>query len=519
MKVCLINPQRLLAKGVIALPSSPPLGLAFIAGALRNNGNEIQIIDCIAENSESIRIFNNNPDVIEHGITKEEVLNLIDDDVKLIGISCMFTNNWLSTRELIDYIGSHLPNVPIIIGGEHATAAPELSLSQTKHLLACVLGEGEETIVEIANAIENHHSLSTIEGIAYKEDGEIFKTIKRNRIRNLDSISNPYWDPFPLEKYFNENFSYGVSVEKSLPVMASRGCPYECTFCSSPQMWGTRYFLRTPQNFFDEIKDLNIRYGVTNFDFYDLTAIISKKWIVEFAKLLIESNLNITWQIPSGTRTEVIDREVASYLYQSGCINITYAPESGSERILKLIKKKVKPDKMLQSINGAYKEKLIIKLNMIMGFPGETHKDIFKTFWFLIKCSYYGAHDMIPSIFSPYPGSELFDDLVKSGKIDVNNDTYLYNIIFAESYTHKFGYNDLMSGKVVRMYSILAMIIFYASSFIFRPWRVPVSIYNILTKNYKTRTEYGVYNFAKKLLKEKNKNQLELPLNTSVSKE
>ena len=179
-----------------------------------------------------------------------------------------------------------------------------------------------------------------------------------------------------------------------MPILASRGCPYQCTFCSSPLMWTTRWSARKPEAVLAEMKDYMRRYRVTNFDFYDLTAIVKRSWIVDFCRLLIAEGLDITWQLPTGTRSEAIDEEVARLLHASGCRIISYAPESGSRAELARIKKKVDPDRMIASMRGARRAGLTIKTNFVFGFPGSTWRDVRHSFAFLARLAVIGVDDV-----------------------------------------------------------------------------------------------------------------------------
>lgn len=471
------------------MPPSPPLGLAFIAGALQKAGHKVTVIDAVAEAPKQLTPFYKD-DLYINGLTFEEILKKIPADTELIGLNIMFTCNWLSDRKLIDFLGEHLSGVPIIAGGEHITAIPQLCIEQTKHLAVCVLGEGEETVVELIEALQNKTDLATVPGIAFRQDDTAVVNPRRNRVKEVEEFALPAWELFPLNEYQENNISYGVaSGVKSLPIMATRGCPYSCTFCSSPMMWTTRYYMRAPADVANEIQLFKEKFGVTNFDFFDLTAIIKKDWIMLFTQELIDRQLNITWQIPAGTRSEAIDREVAHALYKSGCKNITYAPESGSVEILHAIKKKVSLPKMFQSIRYSYEEKLSIKINIILGFPEEHHSDIWKTIWLLIKASWYGVHDIAPGAFSPYPGSDLFNRLVKQGEIDITTDEYFLRTIYAETLFDNHVYNHNMSAFTMRAYLSLYIVAFYSSNYLFRPQRFFKLIKNVITKRTETRTE------------------------------
>ena len=488
MKIYLINPSRLLTLTSISLRATPPLGLAYIAGALKRAGHHVEVIDAIALAPETFTSFQG--DIVLHGLHDSEIVQHISPDVDVIGVGCMFSNNWLANRRLINFLASSFPKAKIILGGEHATAVPELCLEQCIGLSAVVMGEGEETIVELVGTIAKQQELSHVDGIVFRNsEGIVEKTKDRKRVRTIEDIAWPAWELFPMEKYMEHKFSYGVDRGRSLPIMATRGCPYTCTFCSSPKMWGTRYYMRSPKDMADEIQFLHEKYQIQNFDFYDLTAIINKNWIIDFCKELTGRNLFLTWQIPAGTRSEAIDREVAAWLYKSGCRNITYAPESGSPEVLKMIKKKVHLNKMLESIQYSYQEKLNIKLNMMIGFPNETRKQLWETAWFMVKASWAGAHDALPSIFSPYPGSELFNELVSEGKVNPKSDDYWVRIVFADDYTKGITYSKHVGKRGLLFYVFIQTLFFYGSNFLFRPIRFFVTLRNLFTKKYESRAE------------------------------
>jgi anaerobic magnesium-protoporphyrin IX monomethyl ester cyclase len=230
---------------------------------------------------------------------------------------------------------------------------------------------------------------------------------------------------------------------------------------------------------------------VTNIDFYDLTAIIKRQWILEFCRLLKENDLHITWQIPAGTRSESIDYEVATALNEGGCKNITYAPESGSPKMLKAIKKKVTPARMLFSISQSHRAGLDIKLNIMVGYPDERVIDALRTIWFLVRASWHGATDSAPSMFSAYPGSALFAELVERGELEMN-DAYFESIVFSQS-LHKFRNYSRRNGRGTMItIVVLAYLAFYASNYLFRPMRAVRLVKNVLAKKYQTRGEYMI---------------------------
>jgi len=481
-----------------AMKPSPSLGLALIAGALKAENHEIHVIDAMAEAPDQYISF--HQDIVLNGLNEYQIGEMIDPDADIIAFSMMFSGNWLHNRVLINYLGEKFPDAILIAGGEHITAAAEFCLTDAAELDICVCGEGEETITELTRAITKDNPFSEIPGIVFKdESGNIITNTRRTRIKAVEEVSWPAWEFFPLDKYKENSIIYGVDRQVySVPIMATRGCPYQCTFCSSPSMWGTRYYMRSPNDVLNEIEYFYHKFNIRNFDFYDLTAIVKRNWILDFCKELLARDLKITWQIPAGTRSEAIDKEVAHYLYKSGCVNITYAPESGSRETLKRIKKKVSLPKMLQSIKFSREENMNIKLNIIIGFPGETHKQIWETMLFVVKASWYGAHDMSPSIFSPYPGSELFTQLSKEKKVNMYDDNFFYNIIYVDTFLNNHFYNNDISKYLLRFYHISLLFLFYSSNFIFHPSRILKTLKNLFTKKYESRAEMALGELMKR---------------------
>src|SRR5262249_9511636 len=156
------------------------------------------------------------------------------------------------------------PRVPIFIGGEHATATWTYLLEQCPDVTLCVLGEGEETAVDVADWIAGQRSLADIPGIAFRRDGLPHRTDRRTPRHDLEQVPRPAWHLFPLENYLSNGYGHGVNRGRSLPMLATRGCPYQCTFCSSPEMWTTRYYVRPVSSVVDEIADYVERYRISN---------------------------------------------------------------------------------------------------------------------------------------------------------------------------------------------------------------------------------------------------------------
>jgi radical SAM superfamily enzyme YgiQ (UPF0313 family) len=230
-------------------------------------------------------------------------------------------------------------------------------------------------------------------------------------------------------------------------------------------MWTTRYVLRPPTEVVDEMQTYVERYKATSIEFYDLTAIVKRSWILEFAAELKRRTLGVEWQLPSGTRSEALDEEVLKALKEAGLKFVVYAPESGSPRMLKIIKKQVNLDKMLASIRAAKRQGLVVKVNFVVGFPDETRRDIWRSLFFAWTLALMNVDDCNVSLFSPYPGSELFARLQKEGRITALDDSYFENLMMQFDFRKSETYcNHVKSGEIAAL-RVIGMMGFYGLSY------------------------------------------------------
>lgn len=448
--ICLIRPPGVETFRIGTSTLVPPLGLAYIAGAVEAEGIRAVVLDALTASPENhIRYFQG----YLIGIPLEEVAARVPEDSRAVGITCMFTHEWPMVVRLIDLIKERLPDTPVVVGGEHVTAMPEFSLA-TSRADVLVLGEGEETAAELFGALCGGAPLDDVVGIAFRDGGEIAVNERRKRSARLEEIPRPAWHLFDLETYHANRFVGGVySSQLTVPMLATRGCPYQCTYCSSPNMWTTRWIPRDPADVADEIQHYVDEYGAGNFPFYDLTAVIQKKWIVEFCRELIDRGLDISWQLASGTRSEAIDGEVAQLLKRSGMINMAYAPESGSDRTRRYIKKRVRGDRLNASIEAAADAELSVAAYMVIGFPHDGRVEMRETVSFLRDIARRGVNDLGSGYYMALPGTELFRTLYEKGAITIDREYFRHilnglSIYPATSFSEQLGRAELFYWKL-----------------------------------------------------------------------
>tara|TARA_X000000950_G_C13882628_1_gene647493 strand:+ start:179 stop:1921 length:1743 start_codon:yes stop_codon:yes gene_type:complete len=456
--ITLIRPPAVEAFRFATTSITLPLGLAYISAALKKKDFKVQIIDAVGNEPDS-RVGYYKGYLV--GESLDKIVNKITSATNFIGITVVFTHEWPLVVKLIDLIKNKFPNKKIIIGGEHVSAMPEFCLATSKADYI-VMGEGEETIVElISDNLIEENKLKKIRGLGYRLENEIFINPRRQRRTDLDEIAIPDWQSFEVKKYHQNRFVGGMYSESiTVPILATRGCPYQCTYCSAPNMWLPRWIPRDPIKVVDEIEYYKKIFNAKNFPFQDLTAIIKKEWIKAFCEEIIKRNLNITWQLPTGTRSEAIDDEISNLLKKSGMTSMAYAPESGSEETRKFIKKKMKTENLFKSINSAAKAGLNIAVFIVIGFPHDNKKNLRENINFIKRLASQGVTDMSVGYYMALPGTQLFNSLFDSGKITLDK-KYFSHILDSLAIVPSQKYCFNLSKLKLLYYKIYFLFTFY----------------------------------------------------------
>lgn len=473
--------------GSINNESTPAIGFAYLSGYLRKFDYEPVLVDAIGEGINKVWPLEKYPGYQAQGLRFDEIIARIPKDSKVIGFSLMFSGEWPLGRDLILEVKKHFPNALLVGGGEHITSLIEYSLNDCPALDVCVRGEGEHTLLELIKAYEETGSFKGVSGIAYLDEENVLQLDDSPppRIREIDEIGWPHWPDGYLDKFWEAGKSYGVASEKDMPFMVSRGCPYQCTFCSSPNMWTTRYILRDVNDVVQEAQNYVNRFGITSLQFYDLTAITKKSWIVDFCNKLLQEKIVLNWSLPSGTRSEALDSESLKLLKKTGCNYLVYAPESASLRTLKKIKKKIKLDQLTESVLEAKRQNLTVRINLIIGFPEETWSDIFKTMFYGLRMSACGIDEAPLFIFSPYPGTEIFRNLQDEKKIDLDDDYFLALGSLNSSYLSSkiVCFNPNINARLLGLLRTFFMLANYSVSYLFFPKRIFRTLKNIFSSH------------------------------------
>lgn len=484
--ITLINHQGLkVLEGIQLQSPSPSIGLAYIGAFLRKHGYDYTAIDACGEALESIRPYSGGDGIYIQGLTNEEVVARVPGDSRIIGFTCLFSHCWPLVHGLASVLRKKFPDALFVLGGEHGTALPDPVL-RTGLFDLVVLGEGEETFLELVQRVQRNEDWRDIDGISYLDKGELRRTPARKRITDIDSLPYPDWDRWSLREYIAMGQVAGINLGRQIPILGSRGCPYDCKFCSSCGMWTRRHIMRDPIRLADEMQHMKERYDVSGFIFMDLTFVVNRKKTLAFANELARRRLGVTYQLPAGTRCEAFDDELAAALERSGLRNFAFAPESGSAEILTAIRKQVEIEKFLVATRVALRTSMTIGCFMVIGFPEDSPRTMRQTLSLLRTLALMGVHDVTISKFTPYPGSDYFDELLQAGRISSGTDDLGKVINFYSSKNNSFC--RALTSKSLHRWMLWMYVNFYLISFLRRPWRVIGNFIALLTQGVeKTR--------------------------------
>jgi anaerobic magnesium-protoporphyrin IX monomethyl ester cyclase len=399
-KLVLINPPLTMEEryGVLAKAGSklPPLGLCNLAAVVRKAGIEISVIDAPAAKLGVKETF--------------EIVRKFDPD--LIGITAV-TISINNAARLAQYIKEMNPQYTIVLGGPHVTAAARETLSRFPQFDFAVMGEGEDTLLELVAGSGKNLNVEKVQGLAFRRNGDIVFSPPRPFIENLDKLPLPGWDLLPD---FPKAYSQSAMRSHRLPsacLITSRGCYGRCTFCDTA-CFGRRIRNHSAEYVIAMIKDLIDRYHVKDISFYDDNFIAFPQRISKICEMITDEKLNITWSCDS--RIDAVQSfEQLQMLKKAGCWQICYGIESGNQKILNEVKKNISLERIKQVVEWTDKAGIYVKGFFMMGLPLETEETIRETINFAKELPLTNAH---VTFTTPLPGSELYNTASRYGVFD-----------------------------------------------------------------------------------------------------
>ena len=393
MRFLLINPYY-----PISETPSPPLGLAFLAAALEEAGVEVKILDLV--------VFPYSKKMLQ------SVLN--DFSPHMVGITAV-TMTFDHAIQVIKDVKSIDPHILTVMGGPHATFCAEETLGTFPELDMVVLGEGEETIVELAGEAERGHEWTKIEGLVYRNGSEIVSTGFRRPMADVDSLPVPARHLLPLGRY--------RALSMPISMTTSRGCPFKCIFCVGRKMVGSKVRYRNPRAVVDEMAYLNtLNFHQINLADDLFTA--NKRHCLAVCNEIIERNLKIVWT--SFGRVDTVSMEVLAKMEEAGCQAISFGVESANAEILKTIRKGITIEQVISAVKMCKDAGIMAHISFILGLPGETPETLKETVEFGERLKELGAYHGF-HLLAPFPGTEVRQESDKYGIKILTNDWTQYH--------------------------------------------------------------------------------------------
>ncbi len=401
MKVLLIYPpirtEEVYAKYSEGAPCLPPLGICYLAKYLLKANYEVKIIDCVVERLTLDEL-------------KKRILDYAPD---IAGISST-TVAFYHAKQVISLVKDIAPQIITILGGAHITACQDETMNECEDIDIGVIGEGEETLLEVLKKIQDNESLAGVLGTIYRDNGNIIKNERRPVIRDLDVVPFPARELLPHLSSYSHTALRGKKGKLTATLITSRGCPFGCRYCDQ-SIFGKKWRKHSADYVFSEIKTLKEKFGVEFISIEDDIFTLYKPRVMEICQKIIDHKLDIKWACSA--RINTLDDNVLALMKRAGCQSIYVGLESGNTRILKLINKGITSEEAKEGIIRIRKAGINVVASFILGIPSETREEMNQTVKFALSLPVDGASFFL---FTPYPNTELRVLALENGKVSTD---------------------------------------------------------------------------------------------------
>ena len=395
MKVLFVNPPQTASKykfmGVIA----PPLGIAYMAGVLQENNIDVEILDASAEDMDFKDV-------------EKELLKRKPDLVALTALTPTI-GRALETAQVVK---ETLPDSIVVMGGYHPTFN-FIETLEDENVDIVIRGEGEYIMLNLVQALENQSSLHDVKGIVFedKNSKEIVVNPEAPLIQDLDELPFPALNLLPMKKYRLLDMDTHMTT-----MITTRGCPMQCSFCSSAAMHGKKIRERSVENIVDEIEYLKTNYDIDTIAFMDDTFTLKKRKVMAICDEILKRNIEIMWGCTS--RVDTLDEKLLKKMKEAGCITIFIGVESADQQQLDNICKNTTIAKIENAFKIAHKLKIRTIASVALGMPGDTKEIMNKTVKFVHKLK---PNYAIYSLATPYPGTRFYKEAFEKNLIKIKD--------------------------------------------------------------------------------------------------
>lgn len=411
-KILLIQPPLTTHTDLSSEPKGihPPIGLAYLAAVLEND-YEVRILDSVVEGYDTEVALDRN--LIRYGLPFREIENRIEKfQPDVVGVSNCFSSGFREALQVSSLVKKLSPETITVIGGPHPSALPE-EVVKHKEIDCVVIGEGEYSFKDLLRGIEKK-DFSSLDGVAFKNDGMIEVAPKTKFIDYLDELPFPARHLLPMKKYFDIGAAFILTRKKPFtPLNTSRGCVAQCTFCPVHATWGGKWRARSAENVLDEIEHLVKTYGVKEVHFDDDNIVLNRKRAQGIFQGIIDRKLDIVWTVPTGLALWAVDDDLLSLMKESGCYKLFVAVESGDEHMLhEVIRKPLDLKKVKPLVSTMKRLNIEVETFFVVGMPGETEESLQRTFRFARELDAAATHFFFAN---PMPGTKLWEMCVENG--------------------------------------------------------------------------------------------------------
>ena len=404
MKVTIINPpapnhEKYIREGRCEQRASSfqylmvPISLPSIAGLLRSKGFEVKVIDCMAEEYDF----------------KKAIKEIVKFKPRLVILN-FSTATYEGDKEFSQKLKRDVPKAHLSAIGVHVTALP-LETIVDAELDSVIRGEPEMTALELAESLRDKKSLKKIKGLSIKGNPSYTNNLARSFIDNLDSL------PFPARDLL-KNYAYKMPIYNRpyTLVIASRGCPNNCSFCTANLYYGSKIRLRSPENVLDEVEEILNIHKIRDITFWADTFTYDRNYVLKICQGIKERGLRFRWM--ANARVDKVDPPMLKKMKATGCQIISYGVESGVQKILNNVGKNITLKEVRQAIRWTREAGIESAVHIIFGLPGETEETIKKTIKFVAELNpdYVQFYSAIP-----FPGTRFYEEADQKGWITSKN--------------------------------------------------------------------------------------------------
>jgi len=409
VKVCLVNPPFLFPRQREAAISHC-LGLRSISSYLKERGgHEVTLVDLLLEGFE--RVVPDRSGVLV-GLPIEAVADMIPSDCAMIGVSAPFSQLAPIVHDLVAQLRRAFPQALVVMGGMYPSTQPHLALQSEAH--AIVVGEGEVPVLAMADGADPR----SIRGVYTSDNPPGQRPAGADVVSDLDCLPSPDYEFAGVERYFQASPRRWTG--KCASVVTSRGCPFDCEFCSIHPVSGHVFRGRSADMVLEEVELLAERFGVRRIEFEDDNFAFDRHRVVGILEGLVrmrERGTPIEWRAPNGLRIDSLDDELIRLMKRSGCVEATLALEHGDPEMLRLMNKRLDLGYAFEVFRSCHRHAIPdIALFYLVGYPGETKKNFARGLRYLRKVRRLGKEvRIVPCLAQPYPGTRLLARCLSEG--------------------------------------------------------------------------------------------------------